>query len=186
MNMRVLHRSRGFTLIEVLIALAIFAVGALGILTMVSTSMSLNLSARQFQEANYIAQWKTEQLQTLPIGDAQITACTSPSTPCRVRGSDLGRVTTTTGASVTMLDLNNPGAYVTGARYQVLWWNGDQTGLTYPSGRPVDGLKYLTVEVRWPRDKEKQSLGPDQTGGVDCFASPAECRKYVLYSYRKN
>ncbi|MCH8958133.1 MAG: prepilin-type N-terminal cleavage/methylation domain-containing protein [Proteobacteria bacterium] len=57
------HGSRGFTLIELMIALAILAVGLLGLIGMTTTAMSANKIARQFTEGLNLARDKAESLK---------------------------------------------------------------------------------------------------------------------------
>lgn len=55
--------SRGFTLIELMIALSILAVGLLGLIGMTTTAMSANKVARQFTEGLNLARDKVESLK---------------------------------------------------------------------------------------------------------------------------
>ncbi|MGP8324102.1 MAG: type IV pilus modification PilV family protein [Methanosarcinaceae archaeon] len=67
------YKERGFTLIEVLIALAIFSIGILGVGTMQLRSTSGNTSARIRTEASVWAQDRVETLMLLSYNDAQLT-----------------------------------------------------------------------------------------------------------------
>lgn len=49
------NRNRGFTLIEVLVALLILSVGLLGIAGMQTLSLQMNVSARQSSQATFLA-----------------------------------------------------------------------------------------------------------------------------------
>lgn len=70
--------SRGFTLIEVLIAMAIFAVGILAVTTMQMRSINQNASARlQTEATNLAADWM-EQLLALPYDDPWLDEANSP------------------------------------------------------------------------------------------------------------
>jgi len=57
----------GFTLIEVLIAMAIFAIGILGVATMQISSTNGNTSARKHSEASEFAQGQVELLMATPF-----------------------------------------------------------------------------------------------------------------------
>lgn len=59
----------GFTIIEVLIAAAIFAIGILGVATMQITATNGNASARMYSEASEIAQGEIERLLAEPYED---------------------------------------------------------------------------------------------------------------------
>jgi type IV pilus modification protein PilV len=56
----------GFTIMEVLIAMAIFAIGVLGVATMQISSTNGNTSARKSSEASEMGQEQIESLMTLP------------------------------------------------------------------------------------------------------------------------
>jgi len=62
-------RVDGYTLIEVLIALAIFAIGILGVATMQISSTNGNTSARKYSEASEIGQGQIESLMALPYAN---------------------------------------------------------------------------------------------------------------------
>ncbi|MCP3940829.1 MAG: prepilin-type N-terminal cleavage/methylation domain-containing protein [Desulfobacteraceae bacterium] len=61
--------SDGFTLIEVLIALAIFAIGILGIATMQISSTNGNTGARKHSEASEFAQGQVDLLMATSFAD---------------------------------------------------------------------------------------------------------------------
>ena len=66
------YKERGFTLIEVLIAMAIFSIGILGVGTMQIRSTSGNTSARIRTEASVWAQDRVETLMLLSYNDAPL------------------------------------------------------------------------------------------------------------------
>ena len=63
---RVIDSMKGFTLVEVLIAIAIFSIGFLAIAAMQITSVSGNSSARRVTEATLLAETQLERLLELP------------------------------------------------------------------------------------------------------------------------
>ena len=63
---RVVHDRRGFTLLEVLIALIVFAVGLLGIAGMMIASIRGNTFASRLSAATNLAQDKIEELRNVP------------------------------------------------------------------------------------------------------------------------
>jgi len=79
---------RGFTLIEVLIAMAIFSIGILGVSTMQLRSANGNTSARIRTEASIWAQDQVETLMQLPFTDPLLNV--GPHPP----------ITTTNGHSI--------------------------------------------------------------------------------------
>jgi len=60
------NKSRGFTLIEVLIAMAIFAIGFLALATIQIKSIAQNATARMYSEATTMAVESVERLMALP------------------------------------------------------------------------------------------------------------------------
>ena len=71
----------GFTLIEVLIALAIFSIGILAVGTMQLSSTSGNTSARIYTESSVWAQDMVEMLMQLDYDDPQLVTGNHASTP---------------------------------------------------------------------------------------------------------
>ena len=73
----------GFTLIEVLIALTIFAVGLLAIAAMQTSAIRMNSTGNRLTELSTVGIEKFEQLMSLPSTNAQLAAgtWTDPSPP---------------------------------------------------------------------------------------------------------
>jgi len=69
---------RGFTLIEVLIALAIFAIGILAIAGLQIRSINLNSSARMQSEATIVAVDVMERLASLPYEHPDLDETSGP------------------------------------------------------------------------------------------------------------
>lgn len=68
------HGQRGFTLLEVMIALAIFAVGILAVSAMQINSINQNAGARMQTEATTLATDAMERLLALPYDHSQLDA----------------------------------------------------------------------------------------------------------------
>jgi len=62
---------RGFTLIEVLIALLVLMIGMAGILSLQLTSMKATAFSRHATEASSLAEDKVEDLRTVPLNSAR-------------------------------------------------------------------------------------------------------------------
>lgn len=63
---------KGFTLIEIMIALAIFSIGILGVASMQILSVNYNSHARRTSEATTWGVERMESLMTLPYADADL------------------------------------------------------------------------------------------------------------------
>lgn len=68
-----LANRNGFTLIEVMIAIIIFAIGILAVITMQSTSVGGNANARYISEASNSAADRVEQIANAAYTDASLT-----------------------------------------------------------------------------------------------------------------
>ena len=68
----------GFTLIEVLIGMAIFTIGILAVATLQASSTKSNASARRITEAIALAESKIEDLMLLPYDHADLNPLDSP------------------------------------------------------------------------------------------------------------
>ena len=64
--MRRPEKSRGFTLIEVLIAIVVLSISILGVASLMTTTTKYNASGRQMTEAVTLAQNRLEQLRVSP------------------------------------------------------------------------------------------------------------------------
>jgi prepilin-type N-terminal cleavage/methylation domain-containing protein len=74
---------RGFTLIEIMIALAIFSIGILGVASMQIMSVNYNSHARRTTEGTTWGVERMERLMTLPYDDADLDPATNPHTDAR-------------------------------------------------------------------------------------------------------
>jgi type IV pilus assembly protein PilV len=77
-----MKKNQGFTLIEVLIAMAIFAVGFLALASLQIRSISQNASSRMATDATTMAVESMERLISLPYNHAELDQGNNPhSTP---------------------------------------------------------------------------------------------------------
>ena len=67
---------RGFTVIEVIVAMAVFTVGILAVASMQTKAMGGNYFASGVTESTTLAQDKLEELIALPYDDAELSAGT--------------------------------------------------------------------------------------------------------------
>ncbi len=68
--MRKLHKNSGFTLIEVMIAIAIIAIGIFGVMSLVITVMKGNTLSKRVTTATTIAQEKLEDFKMMDYDNA--------------------------------------------------------------------------------------------------------------------
>lgn len=176
--MRSFRNEDGFTLLETLIAVGIFAIGSLGVLGLVTVAIGLNGQSRQFTEAGLLAQWKLDQLSVLPSTDANVSGCsadTSVALMCRANGT--AKVSGSTAATVNLADIGATAQ--TSTRFQLFWSATDVTAAGYA------GIKSLGVQIRWPHDRNVQALVPTDTGFVDCAVGGSNCYSIIYRGMRK-
>jgi type IV pilus assembly protein PilV len=88
-NTTLLKRNRGFTLIEVLIAMAIFAIGILAVASMQLSNTKNNTTGNITTQATMLARQKLEELKT--VGDVTtLTSGTDPNNPMDADGNTGG------------------------------------------------------------------------------------------------
>ncbi len=144
------NRFSGFTLIEVMVSIAILAVGLLGVAALISSTMSSGTSARFVNMANVLASEKLDGLNKWPASDPNVACAT---TTC---GSLTGTATCASGDAycdeVTMTES-------AGADYET------QTQI-------VDGTAQTTTIVHTNTgcvDTPTNCGVPDPTGGGSTF-----------------
>ena len=81
-NRQIIGSNTGFTLIEVLIAVAIFSIGILGVAALQSGSIKGNTTARGVTDIAVIASDRLEMLRSLPYNDP---ALSTPGGPLATR-----------------------------------------------------------------------------------------------------
>jgi Tfp pilus assembly protein PilV len=151
-----LHRERGFTLIEALMATIIMLVGLVAVAQLVPVSLTINSSSRGGSTALVIEQRILEQMLDQPLTsstcttpscpDAQGTTWNlgNPAVPRTVVGSAVTTVNSSAaidfsagqvpGYSFTYTDPNDP----YGASYDIRW-----AVITYVKGSQVTGKRFL-------------------------------------------
>lgn len=72
--------AQGFTLMELMIAMAIFSIGVLSVVSLQISSVNQNTNSRKFNEAAAFAQGRIDTLLSLPINSV-VLAATPPPAP---------------------------------------------------------------------------------------------------------
>ena len=125
-------KEKGFTLIEMIIALFILAIGILGLLNMQVAAINGNLSASQMTIATTLAQDQIEQLKRLPFTDAALNDSKT--------ANNATLTTPSNASSFDQADANNP-LEEGGREYQRYWNIADNT--------PTQGAKTVVAFVYW-------------------------------------
>jgi prepilin-type N-terminal cleavage/methylation domain-containing protein len=127
-----IQNTKGFSLIEVLIALCIFAIGALALAKMQMVSMSGNTTARSITGAATLAEAKLEELRSLPYLHADLTDKDS--------SGDAGFGAAGLDDEDASADGSETGIVMMGPRYDVFWNVAEDS--------PVSNCKTIRVIVR--------------------------------------
>ena len=118
-------RTRGFTLLEVMIAVLVFSIGLLGVAGMVLASMRGTHTAQNHTQAIVLAQWMGDAMRANPVGvmagdyvgaapSAIVTDCSAGCTPVQVAALDMETWGTLlaqslpAGQGTVRCDLNSP------------------------------------------------------------------------------
>ena len=130
-------KEKGFTLIELMIAMIVLGIGILALIEMQVAAMSGNSSANQMTIATTLAQDQIERLKGLSFFDAALTD---------TNGGNNGALTNPTDdESFDLTDASNPineSGGTTGLRRYRRFWNiADNT--------PIQGVKTVVVFVYW-------------------------------------
>ena len=130
-------KEKGFTLIELMIAMIVLGIGILALIEMQVAAMSGNSSANQMTIATTLAQDQIERLKGLSFFDAALND---------TNGGNNGALTNPTDdESFDLTDASNPlneSGGTTGLRRYRRFWNiADNT--------PIQGVKTVVVFVYW-------------------------------------
>ncbi len=140
-NMR--RSERGFTLIEVLLAIALFAIGMLALAGMFAGQMVGHAMGRNMTEATTLAQDLLEQLYNASTVDLDSLA--EGTAPVRFGGGDYGG-----GAGGVFIDVNKNQAFTAGVDTEYSQYQRVITRLQ--PNVPASGFRMITVTVRWRDD----------------------------------
>lgn len=130
MNIMRISGEKGFTLVEVLISMAIFSIGILAIINMQLLSATTNVKSRGMTEGIIVAQNKIEELQSLSFGNQWLRDTDANG----VAGMNVFPQTAADADNADHSDLTNP-------RYAVFW--------NVEDNMPFNSTKTVRVIVRW-------------------------------------
>ncbi len=128
--MKIIKQQNGFSLLEVLIAMVILAIGLLGVAQMQITAIQGNVFGSGMTAASSLASNTIERLMGLPFTDVMLNTTTS-GPPTDSLGTANGRQDNLTGVE----------GGVNNENYTRVYWVQDI------AGRP--GMRQITVRVVW-------------------------------------
>ena len=131
---------KGFTLVEVLVSMAIFAVGILAVINMQLMATQTNMRSRHITEAIMAAQSKVEELRGLPYDHNSLKINNGDNTLDTAVTSIPGKTITEELNLTDRQDYSHP--------LYKLGWN-----ILYDT--PVPGIKTVRVVVKWMNKKQK-------------------------------
>jgi len=141
------ENQKGFTLIEVLVAMVIFSFGILAVVNMQYVSTSTNLKSRQMTEGVVAAQSKIEEMRGWSYNDAKLTDSNGDGTLVTAQNSGAPGVTIETELQTTdSWDFADP-------VFKVGWNVLDDT--------PYADTKTVRVIVKWTEKSVKQTFFMD-------------------------
>jgi type IV pilus assembly protein PilV len=126
--------NKGFSIIEILIGLTVFAIGILALAKVQIVSMKGNTNSRQMTEASFLATSRMENLRRLPFAS--------------LVDDGAGTLNSTGGDADGSEQLN-----VTGEAYQVSWNIEDDN--------PVAEMKMIRVIVDWQEGGSQKTVTLD-------------------------
>lgn len=139
-------KEKGFTLIELMIAMVVLGIGILALIQMQVAAMSGNSSANQMTIATTLAQDQIERLKRLSFFDAALADANA--------GNNGALTNPTDDESFDQTDAGNPineSSGTTGLRrYRRFWSIADDT--------PIQGVKTVVVFVYWGTVDEDTGL----------------------------
>ncbi len=150
---------RGFTLIEVMVAAAILAIGCLGVLAMMLTTIEFNAASHDRTNAVYLAE---QQLSRLEVIAAEGTSWNGPSGEFNalVAGGDTGSAITNSWQYLKP-DTNVP--FPTG--YQVAVRKHDKD----PSASAIQGSFFGEMRVIWSTNENACNIAANDLVNLDTF-----------------
>ncbi len=137
----VMKNNNGFSLLEVLIAIFIFAVGILAVGNMQITSIQGNSFANSLTEASTVAQNKIEELMNVSYSDTALVDTDGDGTNQDTNGDGVDDVGTDSSFGLDDMSTATADHSATDGRYTILW----NIAVDYP----ITGTKTVRVFIVW-------------------------------------
>jgi prepilin-type N-terminal cleavage/methylation domain-containing protein len=139
-------KEAGFTLLEILIAIAILAFGLLAVATMQATAIKGNARAIGISEGVTLAQDRAELIEQLAYNDATLSDGGGTNDGSAGLDDNL--------ANSDQQDLNNPVKLVPSGRDYYIYWNVVEDW-------PITNTKTIRVFVTWTERGAQKSVAVD-------------------------
>lgn len=151
MNKIIKKNQNGFTIIEIMIAMAVLAIGILGVAKMQLSAVKGNSSACGLTEATIIAQDKMEELMALAYDDSDLDDDDGDGTSKDADNDGIDD----TGNNFGLDDTANPDGsqQVTGAtniQYNIFW--------NIAVDKPAANSKHITIYVQWQQNGTQREV----------------------------
>ena len=131
------RRQKGMSLVEMLVAIVLFSLGTLAVLSMTTGSFQINDHSRSVDEATNLARTTLERLLSIPYDDILLRDNTADGLAGLLQSqtSTADYHSGNASASAFIAD------YYAGSRYRFFW--------NVANNLPVNGSKTLSVIVSW-------------------------------------
>lgn len=110
-----MRNKKGLTLVEVVVAMALFAIIVPTVLYALETALHINIVSEEFTDANYLAQTEMENIYALSSGDSASgvfttlgysgSGCASGVEYCRTSGGNQYNIDLESHATVTSIEM---------------------------------------------------------------------------------
>ncbi len=137
---------KGFTILEVLIAITVLSVGILAVSSLMGTSIKSSSYSQALTQANNYAQERIETLQSISYNNLQLTDLTTGRTDLRRNCAQTGFDADSPVYTCTPTATRDIGGRTYTWVYEVIYIDLDGDGTASPG---IDGLKRLNVTVKW-------------------------------------
>ena len=162
------RNERGFTLIEVMVALVIFLIGSLALTSLLFAVIKTNRNSYILTEAVVAGRMEMERIMSQP----------DPASSCDAAGVPPFCPTFAGCAAECAREVMVRGTDIASSH---MWFQVDSS--RDRGGFPAPAA-FITVSVRWPRDEATRALRNGDAGWVDCLANPLECKVLPLHNQK--